>query len=581
VEPTAIPRGTTPPPDPAATSAGSPFARRKWVRQSSIGPALTGAVDREAQSPVGRTEPDAQPRPASGSELGHDPAGAESSPSSRKSAIVNGLRWTMIGRPASEMINLIGSAVLARLVIPAEFGRFTVALVVLALASVPTQAVGYSLIQRDHVGREHLQTGITLTVVLGLAMCALTLVASYAIVTPVFGVRTAELVRLMIPACFLNSVNTVPYAMISRRLQFRRLSIIDITITAMTAFTAIALAADGMNAAGMVIGTTGGTLAGIGLMCVWSPPCVPGFHMGAARDLLRPGVPAALAALSGVCFQNCDYMLIGARLGALQTGFYFRAYTLSVQYQGKASQVLYSVGFPVLSRASSSDEIDYLRERMVRTLTLVLLPLLVILAIVAPRFVTWFYGPAWGPAVFPVQVLTIGGAAMLIAYATGMVLLATGRPRAVMCYGWGHFAVYATAVFALTKLGIGAVAIGAAVVHTGFLFVCYLLLTRGSIREALRTLSRDLLPAGASCVGLAAAAIPASLGLSTLHVATFPYLVGVALAGGVGYLVTLRVCFPQALQGILALASRLLPHQTHRFIALLGVRPQVQSAARA
>jgi PST family polysaccharide transporter len=317
----------------------------------------------------------------------------------------------MIGRPASEMVSLIAAAVLARLVIPAEFGRYTVALVVLGLANVPTQAVNYSLVQRDHLEPDHLRTGITLTIILGVAICALTFAASYWIVTPVFGARTADLVRLMIPACFLNSVNTVPLAMISRRLQFRRLSIIDFTISLVGSVTAIALAADGMNGAGMVLGTTAGSLAGLVLICVWAPPCLPNFRVRAASDLMRFGVPAASAAASVVCFQNCDYMLIGARLGALQTGFYFRAYTLSVQYQTKASQVLTSVGFPVLSRASSAEEIDDLRERMIRTITLLVLPLLVILAIVAPRFVPWFYGPAWGPAVFPVQVLTIGGAA--------------------------------------------------------------------------------------------------------------------------------------------------------------------------
>ena len=483
----------------------------------------------------------------------------------------------MIGRPASEMINLVASAVLARLVVPAEFGRFTVALVVLGLANVPTQAVNYSLVQRDRLDPDHLRTGITLTVILGVAICVLTAAASYGIVTPVFGVRTAALVRLMIPACFLNSVNTVPLAMISRRLQFRRLSIIDFTITVVSAVTAIALASDGMNGAAMVIGTTVGSLAGIILICIWAPPCLPNFRMGAARDLLRFGVPAASAAASVVCFQNCDYLLIGARLGARQTGFYFRAYTVSVQYQGKVSQVLTSVGFPVLARASSAEEIDELRQRMVRTITLLLLPLLVILAIVAPRFVTWFYGPAWGPAIFPVQILTIGGAAMLIATVVGVVLLATGRPRVVMWCGWGHFAVYATLVFALTKIGIGAVAIGAAVVHTGFLIICYLLLARGSLREAMRTFSKDLLPAAASCVGLAAVAIPFSVALSSLHVATLPYLAAVSLTGGVGYLVTLRVCFPEALRGILALANRLLPRQTHRFIALFAPRPQMQS----
>ena len=48
----------------------------------------------------------------------------------------------------------------------------------------------------------------------------------------------------MIPACFINSVNTVQIAIITRRLEFRRLSLLDITITLVGTVVSIALAVD-------------------------------------------------------------------------------------------------------------------------------------------------------------------------------------------------------------------------------------------------------------------------------------------------------------------------------------------------
>ena len=85
--------------------------------------------------------------------------------------------------------------------------------------------------QRDQIDRDHLKTGVTLTILMGLAVCAFCLAASYTVVPMLFGARTAVLVRLMIPACFINSVNTVQVATITRRLEFRRLSLIDMTIS--------------------------------------------------------------------------------------------------------------------------------------------------------------------------------------------------------------------------------------------------------------------------------------------------------------------------------------------------------------
>ncbi len=137
----------------------------------------------------------------------------------------------MIGRPVIEGANLLAVAVLARLVAPAEFGRYAIALIVLLLAAVPSQTVHYTIVQRKQIDRDHLKTGVTLTILIGLAICACCFAASYTVVPLLFGARTGVLVRLMIPACFINSVNTVQYAIITRRLEFRRLSVLDMTIT--------------------------------------------------------------------------------------------------------------------------------------------------------------------------------------------------------------------------------------------------------------------------------------------------------------------------------------------------------------
>ena len=147
----------------------------------------------------------------------------------------------------------------------------------------------------------------------------------------------------------------------------------------------------------MVLGVVAGSTAGWILVWFWVLPPLPNFHRRSARDFLHSGLSAASGTASMMAFQNCDYMIVGARLGALQAGYYFRAYTLGVVYQTKVSQLMLSLGFPVLSRVKSEEEVHRLRRRMVHTVTLILFPLLAALAIVAPKLVTWFYGPAWAP----------------------------------------------------------------------------------------------------------------------------------------------------------------------------------------
>ncbi len=508
-------------------------------------------------------------------------AGAEETASleDRQPAINSGLRWTIMRMTVVEGLNLLGVAVLARLVDPAEFGRYAIALIVLLVATVPTWAVGYTIVQREEIDRDHLKTGQTLTIVMGLAVCALCLAASYTIVPSLFGARTAVLVRMMIPACFFNSVNTVQWSILSRRLEFRRLSVLDMLIAVVSTVVSIPLAAVGLNGAAIVLGVDAASVAGFILICCWVLPPIPNFSLRAARDFARSGIPAASNAASLVCFQNCDYVIVGARVGALQAGYYFRAYALGVVYQTKVSQVLTTVGFPVLSRVRSEDEIRRLRQRMIQTITVILFPLLTTLAIVAPKFVTWFYGPAWRASIVPVQILAFGGAAMLVAQAVTVAMLATGRPRAVMLWGWAHFLAYGGAVFVVARLGLTAVAIAAVTIHTTFLIISYVLLHHGSVRRAFPAAAKDILPAAASSVCLAAVAVPVSAFASTLGMPILPYLVIVGLAGGAGYFLSLRLWFPTQFSDLGRFMGRLVPARAHRVFGRFIVRPQAESAA--
>jgi PST family polysaccharide transporter len=268
-----------------------------------------------------------------------------------------------------------------------------------------------------------------------------------------------------------------------------------------------------------------------------------------------------MAAVSWVGFNNVDYAIIGARLNAFQTGLYFRAYTLAIEYQKKVSVVMGQVGFPVLSRTRDADELTEMHRQMVRLLTIMLFPLLVLLAIEAPVLVPFLLGSAWSEATVPVQILALGGAATLVIDAAGTVLMATGRTRALLGYGIAHFLAYGLAVYAVVPYGIVAVAVAAAVVHTLFLIVAYALLLRGSPEHTLRRLWSDIAPATVSCLGLAAVVVPANFALSAAHVPAIVQLTVVGLIAAPPYLLTLRVCFPEISRRQRLIVVRLLPNR--------------------
>ena len=193
---------------------------------------------------------------------------------------------------------------------------------------------------------------------------------------------------------------------------------------------------------------------------------------------------------------------------------------------------------------------------MVRVLTAVLFPLLAMLAITAPVLVPWLLGADWAPTVVPTQILALGGASTLVIDSTGVVLMASGRSRAMLGFGVAHFAAYAVVVWFVAPFGIEWVAVVAAGVHTVFLFVSYAMMLQGSLRESPPHVWRDVAPALVSSLAMAAVAVPASLLLSAAHAPAFGQLVVVTIAAAPAYLVALRLVFPSTWRDLMTMITR-------------------------
>ena len=201
------------------------------------------------------------------------PAEADDSlaPEELHAKTMHGLRWTVIGRPATQVLLLGSMIVLARLVAPVEFGRFAVAAIVGSLAGIPIAGVGAALVQRRTLTREHLQAGFALALLTGLALAALSLVAATTIVAPLVDEKTAELVRIATPLCLIVAAGTVPSALLQRRLAIRRLAVVSFLGALIRVAASIGMALAGLGALALVLGVMAGELMEAATMWIWAP----------------------------------------------------------------------------------------------------------------------------------------------------------------------------------------------------------------------------------------------------------------------------------------------------------------------
>jgi lipopolysaccharide exporter len=331
-------------------------------------------------------------------------------PNSLLGATVSGVRWMSLARVAGELIAIGSLIVLARLITPAEFGAFAVALVVTELAlTIPGEGVGTALVQQERVAKEHLEAAFFLSLLIGLLLGAAVFIVAPYVFTPLFGATTTELVQIATPMFLIAALTAVPMATAQRRLDFRVLGLAQIASLIVRAGTSVALALAGLNGSALMIGMLAGATATLGVLLTTERLPWPRPHRRGIREIAGFGVPAALSGMTWTGFRNADFAIVAARLGALDAGLYWRAYQLAIEYQRKIGSLVHQVTFPVYSRAGDIEEMFELRRRVVRLVGALLVPGLAGLAVVAPVFVPWVFGDAWSAAVVPTQILAIAG----------------------------------------------------------------------------------------------------------------------------------------------------------------------------
>jgi O-antigen/teichoic acid export membrane protein len=493
------------------------------------------------------------------------PDQAEDRSAQLRDAAFSGVRWVLVARIGGEVSAFASAVTLARLIPPAEFGRASVALALVPLAVILTfEGCASALVQRPEITRDHEHGAVIMSVGLGLILSLVTFLLAGPVADPLFNSRTAHLVQLVSPVFLLASIGAVPRALLWRRLELRRVSVIEVVALFSGAGVSVAMALNGYDAEAII----GGALAATAVSSVMLYASAPyGLRLGnreSRRDMARFGIPAAGAGLVFVAFSNADYVILAARLSATHAGLYWRAFQLGVSYQEKISGVMLRLAFPVYARTQGTEELRHIHERATRLHATLLVPLLGMLIATAPVLVPWMFGPAWTGAVLPCQLLAVAG--MIAAVLTGypQVMLAVGKPRTLLRFNVCLLAGYVVLILIAVQYGLTAVCISVVGAYILLMLSVYRFLLGPAIGVTLRDLWNHIAAATTACVVLLAISFPLREALVSAGMPALVTLFVTGAAGGIGYLLTVRAAFPAAWDDILLVVRRVAPARPRR-----------------
>lgn len=143
-----------------------------------------------------------------------------------KKEVTKGVFWIAIAKYSGIVVQLLISAILARLISPAAFGTIAVAMVILYFLNIFSDiGIGAAVVQFKQLTKQHLNSLFTLTTYIGILLAALLYVLS-GIISSYYGDQTLERVcQMMALVIFFNSLNVVPNALMRKDKRFRTIAL--------------------------------------------------------------------------------------------------------------------------------------------------------------------------------------------------------------------------------------------------------------------------------------------------------------------------------------------------------------------
>lgn len=382
----------------------------------------------------------------------------------RRVAVGAGFQFLGIG--LRTVLTVGSTAVLARLLVPADFGYVAMAAVVTELATL-LGAFGLSnlLIQRKRIVRLQLDTVFWASLALGVVMAAFVLLASLAVGWLFSDPRVAPLLRVMSAGFVIASLSAVPTVILARQLRFRTEFLINVGAVAVRAAAAIALAWAGWGMWSLVLAGLIGHTAQAFLAFV-NVPFLPRF-----RFQLR--LLTQTWRTSGGYFGNTtlyyvntqlDLLLIGKYLGAASLGLYQNARTLTDEIRARIAMPIQHVLFPALSSLQGDDQrFQELVLRAGRLLATIVILIGIGVSANAWELTLVLYGSRW-EAMAPVMMMLGVSAAIRASTAlSSPIFNASNRVGLSFKYNVAGTAILIAAICITLPMGIEKVAFGAAI----------------------------------------------------------------------------------------------------------------------
>ncbi|MGA2713787.1 MAG: lipopolysaccharide biosynthesis protein [Bryobacteraceae bacterium] len=455
-----------------------------------------------------------------------------------------GLAWTAGAKWATQFLTWGATVAVARILFPADVGIAEIAGIftnitnVLAEFGIGTAVLHMPELERKTLGQLHmfsilLCTGIFVLAALGSPLLALFFRSDHVLFFVANNI-----------AFLITGIQAVPFGLLQRDMDYRRLSLVEALMVSVQAVVTVLAALAGWKFWSLWAGGLAGKIAATALICYWKPLSFAWPRWADIRKPVEMGRHVAISRVTSAACGMADAIIVGRFLGESALGTYRMAMNLASAPAEKISTLLMRTASPLF--ANVMDDVPLVRRYYLiisELLSLVVMPLMVGLVIVAPQAVPVLLGARWAAATAPLQWLGLFMIVRVLGVLAEQVLVSQRLTRFTMRISIMNFVVMLLAfIVAARWKGTGGVA-AAWIVLSPLTVLPLLIVLARSIQLPFRDYAAALLPAVAGSAIMCLALFGIS---GRLFSTAWPVQLRLALqvaAGGVVYVVFILTLF--------------------------------------
>lgn len=383
---------------------------------------------------------------------------------STKEKVLSGLVWTFGERILAQGVSFILSIILARMLLPSEYGIIAMIMVFINIANVFTSTgFGESLVQKKNADELDFSSVFFCTFSLSIIIYGILFVcAPY--IEVFYRVEGITLVlRVLSLKIVLSSIATVQHAYVQKYMLFRKFFFSTLGGTLVSGIVGIVLAYIGFGVWALVVQYLTNTIIDILVLLFtvsWKPRLL--FSFERAKSLMSFGWKLVLANLINAVYNELRSLVIGRSYSSADLAYYNKGNQIPSLAITNIDTAIGNVVFPAMAAADSIEHLKSIGRRAMKTTSYVIFPIMVGLIVVSKPLIILLLTDKWKNSILYMQILCLYWMTQPIQTTNWQIIKAVGRSDLCLKLEIIKKTIGVVLVIVAMKYGVLAIALSAA-----------------------------------------------------------------------------------------------------------------------